>query len=227
MVVSSSAPKQEQEADHIGLGRGLWGLVSRPDKIEGRFGKIVGFAGTRIGRSGSVEGPSIYAWIWESIANVNAQRPVGHAGLHILRRTRVVHARRAKGRTRRVPRQFDAEDELLFVDPISKEAQTKALAELRKKFLPVDEAVLAPLLGVHENAELGRFEFVRRKGELWLDTGVYDTRLGYMNEPPGKRVFVLLDPPLAGIGLELDAPGKSFRLDRGQEVYEFSKVVSP
>jgi CubicO group peptidase (beta-lactamase class C family) len=108
-----------------------------------------------------------------------------------------------------------------------KEAQTKAFAELRKKFLPVDEAVLAPLLGVHENAELGRFELVRRRGELWLDTGVYDTRLGYMNEPAGKRVFVLLDPPLAGIGLELDAPGKSFRLDRGQEVYEFSKVVSP
>lgn len=130
----------------------------------------------------------------------------------------------AATRTRLLEMWFGVDDRSKEGFLVGLETQKKALAELRSELRTPDEETMKACLGVHQNTELGRFELSKKKGELWLDAGVYETRLGLHVRPDGKRTLVFRDPPLAGIALELEPDGPSFRLQKAQESYDFEKL---
>lgn len=134
------------------------------------------------------------------------------------------HMVEATVRARLVELWFGIDDKAKEGFMVGLEAQKQGLAELRAQLTTPDAETAKRLVGVHQNPELGRFSLATKKGELWLDAGVYQTRLGLHTRPDGKQSLVFRDPPLVGLSLELEPEGSSFRLVKAQESYDFSRL---
>ena len=134
------------------------------------------------------------------------------------------YAVEAAVRTRLVEMWFGIDDKAKEGFVVGLEAQKKGLSDLRSQLKVPDAETVKRVVGVHQNSELGHFVFSQKKGALWLDAGVYQTRLGLHTRPDGSRTLVFQDAPLMGLSLELPETGPSLRLTKAQESYEFEKV---
>lgn len=134
------------------------------------------------------------------------------------------HMVEAAIRARLVELWFGTDDKAKEGFMVGLETQKKGLAELRAQLSVPDADTVKAVSGVHQNPELGRFSIRAKKSELWLDAGVYQTRLGLHARPDGKRTLVFMDPPLVGLALELRPEAQSFRLEKAQELYDFERL---
>ncbi len=89
---------------------------------------------------------------------------------------------------------------------------------------PTDEQMVA-FAGVHENAELGRFEIKKTKDGWLLDAGAYKTKLLRYTRPDTKLSLMMFQGPLTGEELVPSSePGASFELSQAQERYVFRRL---
>jgi len=110
------------------------------------------------------------------------------------------------------------------LDFILKE-QHKEIAKLKKRTGAPDKAWITPLLGAHENDEIGGISLSATSGGAYLlDAGEYKTKLLRYRKPDGKTVLLFADPPLAGLEIApLKDGAGTLEMRRAQERYIFSR----
>lgn len=103
-----------------------------------------------------------------------------------------------------------------------KQARVKLAAELAPAEPP---EVLERLYGTYVEPKLGRVQLRRVGGDLVFDVGVWSSRLGWKVRADGKKDLLLLDPPVAGLALELqeEAGKPKLHLDFQQHRYDFTR----
>jgi len=68
----------------------------------------------------------------------------------------------------------------------------------------VDEAAVAPFVGVYNNAALGEIEVTLAEGKLTIDTGDFvSSLLPYLDDEGNLYRYLMIDPPLAGLSVQL------------------------
>jgi len=77
--------------------------------------------------------------------------------------------------------------------------------EMAAKLLDaVDEAAVAPFVGVYNNAALGEIEVTLAEGKLTIDTGDFvSSLLPYLDDEGNLYRYLMIDPPLAGLSVQL------------------------
>jgi CubicO group peptidase (beta-lactamase class C family) len=110
------------------------------------------------------------------------------------------------------------------LDFILKE-QDKEIAKLKKRTGAPDKTWIAPLLGAHENDEIGAISLTAAPGgQYLLDAGEYKTKLLRYSKPDGKTVLLFSDPPLAGLEIApLEGAAGRLEMRRAQERYIFTR----
>jgi hypothetical protein len=105
------------------------------------------------------------------------------------------------------------------------EDQRHLIEQLAARFgEPTDEQMVA-FAGVHETAELGRFEIKKTKDGWLLDAGAYKTKLLRYTRPDTKLSLMMFQGPLTGEELVPSSePGASFELSQAQERYVFRRL---
>jgi CubicO group peptidase (beta-lactamase class C family) len=102
--------------------------------------------------------------------------------------------------------------------------QKQEFAKLAQRTGEPAEAWIEPLLGEHDNPEIGKITINARAGGYVLDAGEYRTRLLRYDRPDGKRVLLFADPPLAGLELiPVTGGGGTLEMKRAQERYLFKR----
>ena len=99
----------------------------------------------------------------------------------------------------------------------------RARREIRAE---VDPAWARELTGTYEHPGLGRLTVSARGGAVTIRAGERTWRAGQKAESDGTRKLVLLDPPLAGLGIvpRREGGGVSLLVDTPQEEYLLSPV---
>jgi CubicO group peptidase (beta-lactamase class C family) len=100
-----------------------------------------------------------------------------------------------------------------------------ALEHLKKDLGPIDEAVGSSLVRTYSSSSLGKVVVSREGSDYWFDVGEWRSRLAYTKAADGTQRVFLVDPPAAGLPLELDQG--SLEIKFGQDVYKLSPVASP
>lgn len=101
--------------------------------------------------------------------------------------------------------------------------QLKQQAEGLKGLSELQPEQIIPLLGKHENKQLGVFEIKEKDGTYILDTGAYKTKLMTLSDSKGAKPLVLIEPPFVGKTL-IPLNGDSFKVVEEQHTYVFKKV---
>jgi CubicO group peptidase (beta-lactamase class C family) len=111
-----------------------------------------------------------------------------------------------------------------LLDFVLKE-QKKEIAKLKKRTGAPGKAWIAPLLGAHQNDEIGAISLSAAPGgHYMLDAGEYKTKLLRYSKPDGKTVLLFSDPPLAGLEIfPLAGEAGTLEMRRAQERYVFTR----
>lgn len=105
------------------------------------------------------------------------------------------------------------------------EQSAEQRAKVQEQIQPLPSADdLQPYLGVFGNEALGQITLTLKEAELWMDAGEFDSRLQPMKNDQGDIVYVMIDPPLAGVGLKFEVKDEQAQitLDITSDQYVFT-----
>ncbi len=105
---------------------------------------------------------------------------------------------------------------------VQREESHKLRSGLRETF---SAAEAGPLPGAYRAAGLGRLALGLEGDALWVDAGEWRSRVAERPRREGPRLLMLLDPPLAGLELQVEAQegGARLRLPYLQHEYVFER----
>ncbi|MBC8098680.1 MAG: beta-lactamase family protein, partial [Armatimonadetes bacterium] len=122
---------------------------------------------------------------------------------------------------------FDQESDMQATIDFALKSGEEALAEIQAQLQPsLDKEVITPYLGTFSNDLLGDITLSLDGERLIMDAGEFTSELRAGIDDEGETYYILIDPPLAGIPLDLvesEAGVPTIQIDIVTDVYTFTR----
>lgn len=153
--------------------------------------------------------------------------PDSNLGIVVLANARASNLANEAIRTRLFELVFDQPDETAKGVDFALQTAQEIIADLKTQLQPFTSEEVEPYLGTFINETLGEVTITLVDDKLTVDAGEFVSELQKLVNDSGKTVYMMMDPPLAGIGFEFKQ-GESDKpvlvIDIVTDQYQFDKA---